>query len=278
MDEAPPFSWIRQSPNRFMNCESRHEIDKLTVHARGNSLAMAEMVGDLVGSEKVRVSESFEASADSTDCIISYSGQLKEAISAVETSTKPGIVLSSGGVIKNSARSKGWSYIPLPKGYPTRFLFPEVFGCLFSLLGRRVDGSRFEKILEDNAPSELTAENEAKRIAIELKGRPVLLLNDESSIGLANELAIHFASNSGVKVQIESTRSTPYTEKLRGGSSRISFNSDHQDDGELRVGGFPYSLSTPEGYIKNVLIGELSSLYLGILNSHDIELLDRDIE
>ncbi len=278
MDEAPPFSWILQSPNRFMNCESLSKFDKLTVHARGNALEIAKMVKDLDGSEKVKVSESFALSADSTDCIISYSGQLKDAIRAVETSTRPGIVMSSGGVIKNSARTNGWNYIPLPKGYPARFLFPEVFGCLLSLQGKRVDGSRFEKILEENAPSQLTADNEAKRVALELKDKQVLLVSDESSRSLANELAILFVSNSGIKVRVESNGVVPFTGKLHQGTSRISFSSIYREDGDIRVGGFPYCLSTLDGFVKNVLIGELASLYLGILNSHDIELLDRDIE
>jgi hypothetical protein len=279
MDDTPPFSWIRQTPNRFMSCDLGRKIDYISVKAKGNSFLIAEMVRDVLGEGRIKVDQTFSLSSLQDNCIISYSGQVKEAIHAVENSHEKGIVLASGGVIKNIARNRGWDYIPLPKGYPTRFLFPEVFGCLLSLLGKRIEIQDLEEFIDRNSPSEITDNNQAKKFALHILSSYTSIVFDELSEGLANEFKSMFQVNSGIVFNLRSEK-FPTSEEVE---QAVSFSSNSHSRNRnviagLRFGDFPYDCSTVDGYVKNILTGYFASLYLGILRSRDIELLDRELE
>lgn len=279
MDDTPPFSWIIHSTNRFMNCRQRSNLDHLAVYARGNSFSIAEMARDVLGEDRLRTNSSIVLDPSQNNCIVTYSGQLKEALDAVESSENKGIVMSSGGVIKNIARRRSWIYIPLPKGYPTRFLFPEIFGCLLSLLGEKVEIYGLDEFIMHNAPSELLDNNVAKQLAELINDSPLTIIYDKDTRGLAKAFERMFLANSGIGITIRDrndveegrSRKIPHGSTVFLGSETVFVES-------LRIGGFPYDFRSTDGYVRNVLVGELASLYLGILRSNEIELLDRELE
>lgn len=279
MDDIPPFSWIRQTPNRFMSCNVGRKIDSISINAKGNSFLISEMARDVLGEDRIKVDQAFTLSPLQNNCIISYSGQVKEAIRAVESSDEKGIVLASGGVIKNTTRSRGWDYIPLPKGYPTRFLFPEIFGCLLSLLGKRIETQDLEEFIDRNSPSEITSNNQAKQFALHILRNRTSIVFDESSEGLANEFKSTFLANSGIEFNLKNEK-YPMNGEIEQADdiSAISLSGNRTVQAGLHFGDFPYDCSTVDGYVKNVLTGDFASLYLGILRSRDIELLDRELE
>ena len=279
MEESPPFSWIKQSPDRFMNCRLNREIDSLIVNATGNSFIVAEMVKDILGPEKIRVEKTFSLFKGGVNCIITYSGEFKDAINALGRAEGKGVVISSGGIIKNLARNKGWDYIPLPKGYPTRFLFPEIFGCLLSLLGNRVDLSKLSDYLENNAPSQITLKNEAKQLALALTKGPISIAYDRHSEGLARGFNTIFQTNSGIEFDlVDVSNPKDFVNSKVNKNSVISFTKNNKTHKAWRVGNFPYPCDNLVGYVKNVLTGQLASLYIAILQSTVIELLDRELE
>ncbi len=279
MDDSPPFSWIRQTPNRFMSCNVGNKIGTIQVNAEGNALIFAAMARDRIGDGVFKIGNSFSLSGEGTNCIITYSGQLKKALIAMETSENKGIVISSGGVIKNLARSKGWDYIPLPKGYPSRFLFPEVFGCLLSLSGMRIDASSLENFIDSISPSEITSYNEAKGLAALLADKQFTVIYDENSIGLAMRFQRIFNQNAGVTVEVREVSQLKYEgSDINEDSAALFLTPSDLSIKSISVGNFPYDSTTTTGYLKNALIGEFSSLYLGLLRSKEIELLDIGIE
>lgn len=280
LDDSPPFSWIRQSPNRFMTCTLKETVDSVTVHSTGNALQISKMVRDLVGSAKLRADDSFTSMGEGTNVIISYSGELRKAIALVKESTGRGIVMSSGGTIKNIARDKAWDYIPLPKGYPTRFIFPEIFGCLLSLLGKKIECPALEDFIDSIMPSSITEDNLSKQIAYRLaKEEKVILLHDEQSAGLAGRFRDDFEINAGINVDLRniSKIGLPGTE-VAPEKYVFSLTKKAGNLEEGRVSSLPFDSSSMEGYIENALIAEMSSLYLGFLKKREIEFLDRDTE
>ena len=279
MDDTPPFSWIRQTPNRFMTCNIGRKLDSMAINAIGTPLMFAEMARDIIGGERIKVRHSFSLSPDETNCLITYSGQVREAITALKDTTSKGIVISSGGAIKSVARSKGWDYISLPKGYAARFLLPEILGCMLTLFGRGFESKDLESFLEQNAPSEITSENVSKQIAQILLGRSLVVFHDENSAGLANYFLTSFKTNAGLEANIVSVAGVnEYSSKADANTVAISFSRQDSPKNALNIGGFPYDCSTVDGYVKNAVIAQMSSLYLGLLRAHEIELLDKIIE
>ena len=281
MDDSPPFSWIKQAPNRFMNCSVARKIGKLCVNAVGNAFEIGETARDVLGIESAETSDTFypkSGGPECVPCIVSYSGQMKEAIKAVEYYEKEGIVISSGGMIKNVARTRGWDYISLPKGYSSRFLFPELFSCFLTLMGKSIVIPDLESFLERNLPSEISENNESKLIALSISKQSIAIIYDRHSYGLARRFKSLFLSNSGTKVDLVSNEDVSKTQKISSEVQLISFVNDFAMTDAIRIGGFPYDSTTLEGYVKNELIGELSSLYFGLLKGVEIELFDTQIE
>ncbi len=279
MDELPPFSWIRQTPNRFMNCVLGRKIDHLVVKAKGNAQIFAIMAQEVLGEDKIQVETFSSPSLGGENCIISYSGQLKAALTALEATGGKGIVMSSGGMVKTLARKKGWDYIPLPKGYSTPFLFPEIFGCLLSIFGKRVNFQDIEKFIEINCPSEMTEANEAKRLAVLLKKERLKVLYDEKSTGLAAMFTNLFLTYSGMDLVKENIVNISSNKNgIKEVADVISFSSKSEFNRKKLIGNFPYDCDSLDGYLRNVIIAQFASLYLGILESREIELLDREVE
>lgn len=282
MDDSLPFSWIKQSPNRFMNCSVGRKTRSLCISAGGNAYDIALMARDVLGTERIEISDDFSAKfggSHCVPCIVSYSGQLKDAIRAVESYEKEGIVISSGGMIKNSARNRRWDYISLPKGYSSRFLFPELFGCLLALKGVSIAIPNLESFLDKNLPSEISENNESKLLALSISKMRAAIIYDRRSYGLAKRFRSLFLSNSGTELDILSIEDDLSIIKKRTNEVQfISFVNEFAMENVIRMNGFPYDTTTIEGYIKNEMIGELSSLYFGLLNGFEIELFDTKIE
>ena len=279
MDDSPPFSWIRQTPNRFMSCALGRKIDHLEIGVIGNSLLMSKMARDVIGKEKLQAGTFSSTSSGEDSCIISYSGQLRDALRALEAANHKGIVISSGGMIKKLARSKGWDYLPLPKGYPTMFLFPEIFGCLLSLYGMKVDIPDMEEFIESNSPSEIIEVNEAKRLAMLLDKEEFRILYDEKSEGLATMYTRIFKSYSGMNFDTKNVEDiNSRIEEGKDNLRSISFVGKGASSEDKLVGNFPYDCNSVAGYVKNFIIAQFASLYLGILRSKEIELFDREVE
>ncbi len=279
MDDTPPFSWIRQTPSRFMTCNVGRKLDSLAISAIGTPLIFAEMARDIIGGKRIKIRNPFSLSPDETNCLITYSGEVRGAIAALKETTNKGIVISSGGAIKSVARSKGWDYIPLPKGYAARFLLPEILGCMLTLFGRGFESTDLESFLEQNAPSEITSENVSKQIALRLSGRSLVIFYDELSAGLANYFLTNLKTNAGLEANIVSVEGgKEHTSKADANTVPVSFSRQGSPKDALNIGGFPYDCSTVDGYVKNAVIAQMSSLYLGLLRAHEIELLDNNIE
>ncbi|MGC8562587.1 MAG: hypothetical protein ACP5UZ_03255 [Thermoplasmata archaeon] len=279
MDDTPPFSWIKQTPNRFMTCSVGRKLARLCVNASGSAFEIGQMAKDILGADNIDVSDVFSISSDCAPLVISYSGQLKEAIKAVESSETKGIAISSGGMIKNTARSKSWDYISLPKGYSGRFLFPEIFGCLLSLKGKTVNVSNFESFTDSNLPSEISENNVSKLLALALSKGQATVIYGNGSYGLAKRYKTLFLLNSGTDIDIMSA--DQYLKNYIGnvkGRQVISFIDDPRITSVVRIGDFPYDNTTLEGYVKNELVGELASLYFGLIEAFEIELFDTTIE
>jgi hypothetical protein len=279
LDDSPPFNWIRQSSSRFMSCDIKKKLDSMTVHADGNALLISKMVADLVGGEKLRIDGSFLSTGEGTNVIITYSGELRKAITLMESSEEKGIVISSGGVVKNIARNKGWDYIPLPKGYPTRFLFPEVFGCLLSLLGRRIEIPGLADFIDSIMPSSIIKNNLAKQLAYKLGEDKTALFYDHASAGLAERLRDDFAINAGINLEVHDIDHADLSEIEIGSKTFIiSLAKRVRNIKGIAVSSLPYDNGSVDGYVKNVLIGDISSLYVGLLRKKEIEFLDRTLE
>ncbi len=279
MDDSPPFSWIKQTPERFLRCNPGREVGTICLNAFGNMYTIAAMAKDIVGERLVLPDGSAQFHSDCTSCIITYSGQLKESMLALDGAKGKGIVISSGGQIKGMARSRGWDYFPLPKGYSARFLFPEIFGCMLSIFGIKVETGGLDRFIESNLPSELSANNEAKQLALKIREGNVTLVYEASTAGLAMRFRSLLSSNSGIetKVKLVGQDAEPSLKDGEEGGYIFLVKNESRFNG-VNTGGFPYDSSSSEGYVKNEIIAELSTLYLGLLRGKEIELFDVDVE
>lgn len=113
----------------------------------------------------------------------SYSGNTEETISCIQQAGTKGcevVVLTSGGVLLDIAKQKGYNFIKIPSGQPPRSAFGYSFPQLFFIL-------KHYGVIESNYESEFLASatlieknqkeiiKEAEKIAHQLKGKiPVI--------------------------------------------------------------------------------------------------------
>jgi glucose/mannose-6-phosphate isomerase len=121
--------------------------------------------------------------------ISSYSGNTEETIAALADAEKRGakvVVSASGGKLLEMARTKGYPHFELPNGIQPRMAVLYAVRALTTLLERAglaegaleelaASGSWLVGEMGSWGPETATAENEAKRVAGELVGHPVVV-------------------------------------------------------------------------------------------------------
>ncbi|MEM0130453.1 MAG: hypothetical protein QXW75_03200, partial [Thermoplasmatales archaeon] len=198
LDDTPPFSWIKETPNRLMYCR-KIPHRKVHIYTHPPLYSIALMAEDLLGLERARVSDGYNIQeGEHLDIILSDDGISAEAISAIRNQKKKGIVFSAGGSIKKEARENGWEYQSLPKGYPMKFMMPEVLGCLLSIFGEVIHTSGLNEFINMQLPSSISQYNISKRLAYELLDRPIIIVHDGKTRGLANRYADLLKRNANV--------------------------------------------------------------------------------
>ena len=142
----------------------------------------------------------------------SYSGNTEETLSALSQAEEKGatiIVIASGGKLADTARSKGYPLIELPKIDKPRY------GALYGLKGLVSLGESLGLLTEPNATAELekmsaflkasvdawlpvvpTSKNPAKQLALELMGKSVVMYAGPLLTPAAHKWKISFNENS----------------------------------------------------------------------------------
>ena len=163
----------------------------------GSAIAgdLLRILADREGSVPVHVVRHYEPPAWITpeDFLLfsSYSGETEETLSAYRALSRLGCraaVIASGGSLADRARSMGLPVALLPAGFPPRAALGYSFSTLAHVahhLGVLADaGPRLaaaadaieRKAATSFSPDVLESRNPAKRIAIRLSGRPVMLV------------------------------------------------------------------------------------------------------
>ncbi|MEM0073768.1 MAG: hypothetical protein QXJ24_02775 [Thermoplasmatales archaeon] len=273
LDDTPPFSWIKDTPDRFMYCR---KIQHKKVHIYTNSplYSIALMAEDLLGSERASVFHGYEIKdGEHLDIILSDDGISTDAISAIRSQNKKGIVFSAGGSIKKEARENGWEYQSLPKGYPMKFMMPEVLGCILSMFGEAIDIRGLGEFINMQLPSSISQYNISKRLAYELLDKAIIIIYDGNTKGLANRYVDLLKRNANVNAV---ARPVEYSTNLPPSSEAkfINLTSNGEVPSPISVEGFPFNNNNIEGYLKNELVGEFTSVYMSILLGVEIDLLE----
>ncbi len=127
----------------------------------------------------------------------SYSGETEETIAAYRSLRYLGArscVLTTGGTLARLASADDIPVAALPPGHPPRAALGYSFSTLVQVaahLGLLTDGSKrveavamgVEAVASACGRSVVTSRNPAKRLAIRLIGRPVILLSNERTLG-----------------------------------------------------------------------------------------------
>jgi glucose/mannose-6-phosphate isomerase len=117
--------------------------------------------------------------------VCSYSGDTVEALSAVDAATARGCAVAAvtaGGRLAGRARAAGWPLVCLPGGLMPRFALGHLFvPCLEVLAAAGAEVARPDEVTEALAvlealgpglePDRAVADNEAKRLALDVHGR-----------------------------------------------------------------------------------------------------------
>jgi len=274
LDDSPPFSWIKAIPERFMSCGPPRK-GNITVFTDGPLYSIAKMAEDILGDERITVVKGYKpGSSPGFKVIISHDGESRDAVPFIRNSGEKGMVVSVGGTIKRVAKENGWEYQSLPRGYPMKFLMPEIAGCLLSLGGFSLDYSALSTFVNSLLPSSLSTENVSKRLARQLGNGGILFVYDRRSLGLSKRFVELLKMNSKVEaVAVDKNDAS----KIAGQGSNvniISFCKDVKSSSNFSAWDFPYPCDDPYGYLKNAIIAEFSSIYLSLLLGIDTELVD----
>lgn len=127
----------------------------------------------------------------------SYSGDTEETLAAYKASRYLGarsVALTTGGALGRFAAADGMPAASLPPGHPPRAALGHSFSTLVHLashLGLLPDGGArleaaakgVEEVALTCARTVIESRNPAKRLAIRLVGRPVILIANERSLG-----------------------------------------------------------------------------------------------
>ncbi len=269
MDEVPPFSWLSKSHERVMHCTIPESNDTV-IHAIGNAFTYS-LISRNSSNRKYEMDEFFVNRSDALHIIISTSGDEENSVRFLETMNKRCVAISSGGKLKKIAREKNFDFISLPKGMPSRFLYPEIIGCLSgnqNLENYYELGEKISKL----SPSSLTEENLAKTVALELKDKIPVIVYDYSSYAIARKLQEDLLQNSNLFSILISYNQVKMINNI-GDNYKVIEIAEH------RMKGFDSSifLQFKGGFDSLIFLSTLTSyisLYSALLRGYDFYLFD----
>jgi len=279
LDDSPPFSWINQFPTRLMHCNALSTGSKLSVHASGNALTSVLTLKDLVEERDLIVDKKYMRYEGREDIVISNSGENARCIDFVRKSESLGTAITSGGTLKHIANEKGWNVISLPKGFPSRYLFPEIVGCVSSILGLEPYSPDMDAFAEMLAPSTITDENIAKQLAITVVNNRVLLIHDDNSGGIARKFFESFLQTTGILIPIiDKEQYKFFGENTPSGTLIIPLTNDLLLETQWSKLAELIKERSIQNYVKAAMLIDLSSLYASILLNKEFQLVDYTIE
>jgi glucose/mannose-6-phosphate isomerase len=181
-----------------------HRPRRTVLFGMGGSAIAGDLVRSIVdreGDSPFHVVRHYEPPAWITpeDLLVfsSYSGETEETIAAYRSLRYLGArtcVLTTGGTLARLAQTDEAPVGSLPPGHPPRAALGYSFSTLVHIAahvglltgaGERVEAAakRVEEVASGCGRPVITSRNSAKRLAIRLVGRPVILLSNERTLG-----------------------------------------------------------------------------------------------
>lgn len=271
MDDAPPFNWLSKSHERVMSCNMSKEGRKI-VHAIGNGLTFAYIAKDLLVSYDMEIDEYFSNCKNGMHVIISYSGDNEDSIDFLKGCSEKCTVISAGGRIKKIARENNCEFISLPKGMPSRFVFPEIIGCL---TGTHEEQGylKLENKISKLYPSSLTEENEAKTVGISLFNKKPVIVYDKNTYGIARKFQEDLLQNASVIAPLLSLQQAMMIDRID--SETITVEISRTKNKKIDHSLFIRVEDGIDGSIYAAVLSAYVSIYLSYLYARDIYLFDR---
>ncbi len=270
MDDNPPFSWLSKSHERIMSC-SFNLKERTIVHAKGNALTYS-IIAKSISERNMEIDESFERMEEGFHIVISTGGDEQNSINFIKEIKGKCSVISSGGQIKKIAREKGFEFISLPKGMPSRFIFPEIVGCISGRTNIENIEYLRDRIL-NLSPSSLTEGNIAKYTAIELDRRKPIIVYDAKLYAFARKLFEDMLQNSGIISPMMSTDQKDMIDSLSDDYAVIEISRPKKQSVKgsqlIEIG------SKMDDVIYSLTLMSYISLYSSLLNGKDFFLFDR---
>ncbi|MGC8655609.1 MAG: hypothetical protein ACP5RG_04225 [Thermoplasmata archaeon] len=270
MDDIPPFTWLAKSHERIMNCSIRSE-DKIIIHAKGNAFTYS-LISKNISGRNAEVDEFYENTEEGLHIIISTGGDEENSINFLKSFSGKCVVVSGGGQIKKIAREKGYEFISLPKGMPSRFMFPEIIGCISGLTDVE-NKNDLRQDISKLSPASLTEENIAKSIAIKMMNRRPVILYGERGYGFARKFFEDLLQNSGIISSLMSINQIDMIEDIGDGSVVIEIAKSKKQ--RFKNSLFMEIREGLAGAIYLLTLMSYISLYLSLLNERDFFLFDR---
>jgi len=270
MDDIPPFSWLAKSHERIMNCRIESE-EKIIIHAKGNAFTYS-LISKNISGRNIEVDEFFENTGKGLHIIVSTGGDEEKSINFLRSIRGKCIVISGGGQIKKIARERGFEFISLPKGMPSRFMFPEIIGCISGLTNVE-NINDLSKGISKLSPASLTEENIAKSIAIKMKDKKPVIVYGEGGYGFARKFLEDLLQNSGI---IPSLLSINQIDMINGtGEDSIIIEMSRSKKQRFKNSLFMEVKDGLGAVIYLLTLTSYISLYLSLLNERDFFLFDR---
>lgn len=143
------YAEIKKSGQNFIDSQlvsktSSIDFDKLIICGMGGSGISADyiyIIAQQYSSKQIYVNKDYEIPSFVNDewhsIVISYSGNTEETLSSMKQLISMGlkpICISSGGKMKEFAKTHSLKFIAVPEGIAPRVAFPYLFGSLFGLV------------------------------------------------------------------------------------------------------------------------------------------------
>jgi len=181
MEDSPPFQWLMSYDERFITCSAKAREGKAEIHSVGNPFTVSRIFVETF------LNKSFDISSKSYGIFITVSGENQEILSKLKDHSGEAIVVSQGGNAKRLAREKGFDFFSLPKGIPSRFLFPEILGCLASIFSINIPLNKLKQTLPTISPSTPTENNVSKLLAYGMS-RDFMISVDRNLMGIGRRI------------------------------------------------------------------------------------------
>jgi len=181
MEDSPPFQWLISYTERFISCSTRTKEGRPEIHSVGNPFTISRIFTDTF------LNKSFDTSLKLFGVFITVSGENQEIISKMKDYLGEAIVISQGGNAKRIAREKGFDFYSLPRGIPSRFLFPEILGCLASIFSIKISLDKLKRTIQSLTPSTPTENNISKILAYAIS-RDFIISVNRNLIGVGRRI------------------------------------------------------------------------------------------